>query len=241
MKTKAVAILMLFAVVSAAVAQKDQKWTDWNKKEAQKILDESPWAKTQIDTDTSEMMFSPTAGAASVSGRRAEAGAVNQSVNVTYNVRFYSARPIRQALMRLVELNQNLDPKTSADMITKIHNFGDMKPGDSIIITVTFASPDGRYAGPVLQAFSSAVSATMKNDTYLQRSDGKQLFLEEYVVPGKDGFGARFIFQRHPDGQPFITDKSGEIRFYAKFPNSNIKVDRRFKVADMMYQGELEY
>ena len=126
-------------------------------------------------------------------------------------------------------------------MVTRLHNFADMKAGDSIIVTVTFASPDGRYSGPVLQAFSSAVTATLKNDAYLQRSDGKQLFLEEYVPPGKDGFGARFIFQRNPDGQPFITDKSGEIRFYAKFPNSSLKVDRRFKVAEMMYEGALEY
>jgi hypothetical protein len=42
------------------------------------------------------------------------------------------------------------------------------------------------------------------------------------------------------DGQPFINDKSSEIRFYVKFPDL-AKIDRRFKVADMMYQGQLEY
>jgi hypothetical protein len=241
MKTKAIAILVWFAILGTAIAQKDKKWTDWNKKEAQKVLDDSPWAKTQIDTDTSEMMYKPTAGADSVSGRRSEVGAVNQSMNVTYHVRFFSARPIRQGLMRIMELNQHIDPKTSPDMVTKLHNFAEMKAGDSIIVTVTFASPDGRYSGPVLQAFSSAATAILKNDTYLQTSDGKQLFLQEYVAPGEDGFGARFIFLRNPDGQPFITDKSGEVRFYAKFPNANIKVDRRFKVADMMYEGQLEY
>jgi hypothetical protein len=41
--------------------------------------------------------------------------------------------------------------------------------------------------------------------------------LEEYVPPGKDGCGARFIFLRELDGQPFITKDTGEVRFYAEF------------------------
>jgi hypothetical protein len=123
--------------------------------------------------------------------------------------------------------------------VAKLHNFADMQSTDSIIVTVTFDSPDGRYTGVVLQEFNSAITSTMKNNVYLQRADGKQLFLEEYVPPGKDGFGARFIFLREVDGEPFIKDANGELRFYAKYPNG-IKVDRRFKLADMMYQGQLE-
>jgi len=247
MKRKSLSIaatVMLVGALATAMAQKaDKKWTEWSKKEALKVLDDSPWGRIQVDTDTAEMMFTPTAapGTSGTNDRRAASGATNQSVNLTFHVRFFSARPIRQALARIMELSQNLDPKTASDTLTKLHNFGEMKSTDSIIVTVTFDSPDGRYSGPAIQAFSSAVTSTMKNDTYLQRSDGKQLFLEEYVPPGKDGFGARFIFLREKDGQPFLNDKAGEIRFYAKYPNSSIKIDRRFKVADMKYQGELEY
>jgi hypothetical protein len=64
--------------------------------------------------------------------------------------------------------------------------------------------------------------------------------LEEYVPPGKDGFGARFIFLRELDGQPFITKDTGEVRSYAEYAKGP-KTDRRFKVADMFYKGELEY
>jgi len=42
-----------------------------------------------------------------------------------------------------------------------------------------------------------------------------------------------------PDEKLFIDNSSKEIRFYSEL--SGIKVDRRFKVADMMYEGELEY
>jgi len=239
-------ILLLLAMLGSAIAQKDKKWTDWNKKDADKMLNDSPWAKTQTETNTSEAFFTPTsangvngAGTTSNDSRRAGQGATNQSASVDYVVRFFSARPIRQALARSIELNQSgMDPAA----VTRLHGFADVKSADSIIVTVTFKGAAGsgsRSVNPVMQAFNSATTGTLKNDTYLQRSDGKQLFLEEYVPPGKDGFGARFIFLRMPDQKLFIDSSSKEIRFFSQF--GVVKVDRRFKVADMMYEGELEY
>ncbi|MDX6289297.1 MAG: hypothetical protein QOH42_1096 [Blastocatellia bacterium] len=234
--------LILLLALTAATAQKTEKpWTEWSKKDADKILSNSPWAQTQTDTDTSQMFFSPTSdprtmGASSNDSSRAAQGATNQSVNVSFHARFLSARPVRQAFVRIMELQQKPDPK----LIEKLHRFAEVKWENSIIVAVTFESTDQRYLGTVMQAFNSAATGTLKNDTYLERSDGKRLFLEEYVPPSKDGFGARFIFLREMNGQPFITKDTGEVRFYTQFSNS-IKVDRRFKIADMMYQGELEY
>jgi hypothetical protein len=235
-----VAALFVAGTLATAVAQKaDKKWTDWSKKDAQKILDDSAWARIQTDTDTSEMMFSPTnrVGTSSANDRRGEVGAVNQSVNVTFHVRFFSARPIRQALARLMLIDQTPPP----DVVTKIQSFAELKSENSIIVTVTYESNDQRYGNTVMQAFNSAVTGTLKNNAYLERSDGKRLFLEEYVPPGKDGFGARFIFLRNPDGKTFLDANIGEVRFYAEYPQTPIKIDRRFKIADMMFQGQLEY
>lgn len=238
---KKVALALITLIAAAAVAQKNEKpWTEWSKKDAEKILSDSPWSKVQTDTDTSQMFYSPTQdpqrmGRTSNDGSRLAQGATNQSVNVSFQVHFFSARPVRQALARIMEI----DNKPPADVAAKLHQFAEMQSPSSIIVTVTYTSNDQRYSGVVMQEFNSANTGTMKNDVYLQRSDGKQLFLEEYVPPGKDGFGARFIFLRELDGAPFIKDASGELRFYAKYPNG-IKVDRRFKLADMMYQGQLE-
>ncbi|MDX6305778.1 MAG: hypothetical protein QOI77_2747 [Blastocatellia bacterium] len=239
-----IAFALLLALATASAQKADKKWTEWSKKDAQKILDDSAWGLTQTDTDTSEMFFSPTGSPGAgptkeqrdVNTDRSITGAVNQSVNVKFHVRFFSARPIRQALARMMVLQQNLAP----DQTEKLKAFAELKSTSSIIVTVSFESTDQRYSGVAMQAFNSAITASMKNNTYLQRSDGKQLFLEEYVPPGKDGFGARFIFPREMDGQPYITDKFAEVRFYAKYPDG-IKIDRRFKIAQMMYEGALEY
>jgi hypothetical protein len=106
-------------------------------------------------------------------------------------------------------------------------------------VTVTVKSSDQRSERSIMQAFNSGVTGTLKNDTYLERN-GKRLFLEEYIPPGKDGFGARFIFLRLMDEKPFIADNTGEVRFYSKFADGP-KIDRRFKVSEMMYNGALEY
>ena len=237
------ALALLLALITVTAQEKGKAWSEWSKKDAEKMLESSPWAQTQTDTDTSQMFYSPTTDPRSTGVRttsntdaRLGEGAVNTSVSVKFHVRFYSARPIRQALVRLMELQQ----KPTPEVAQRLTSFAELQSPDSIIVTVTFESNDQRYSGTVMQAFNSAVTATLKNDTYLERTDGKRLFLEEYVPPGKDGFGARFIFLRELNGQPFITKDTGEVRFYAEYAKGP-KIDRRFKVADMIYKGGLEY
>jgi hypothetical protein len=234
-------LLSTTLVFAASPSQKQEKpWTEWTQKEAEKMLASSPWAQTQTDTDTTEMFFSPTndprtTGAGTNPGGRLADGATNQAVNVKFFVRFFSARPVRRALVRLMELKQKPEP----DLAARMHTFADVESTDSIILTVTYETPDQRYGQAVMQAMNSAITATLKNQTYLER-DGKRLFLEQYIPPGKDGFGARFIFLRKQGEKPFIDTNSGDVRFIAQFLRGP-RIDRLFKVGDMMYEGKLEY
>ena len=238
------AVLLFASLVFAGTGptQKTQKpWTEWSQKEAEKVLSNSPWAQSQVDTDTAEMFYSPTndprarGRTQSTDERRLETGATNQSVNIKFIVRFFSARPIRQALVRLMELKQKPEP----DVMQRMHDFANVKSEESIIVTLSFETPEQRYSGALMQTMGSAITATMKNETYLER-DGKRLFLHEYIAPGQDGFGARFIFLRKVDDQFFISGNSGDVRFVAKYPNG-LRVNRVFKLADMSYEGQLEY
>lgn len=232
-------IFALSLVLTTAPAQKaDKPWTDWTKQDVQKMLEDSPWAQTQTETDTSEMMYMPTgpAGSAANDSSRQAIGATNQSINIKFFVRIFSARPIREALARQLMLQQKL-PDTALD---RLRQFAEVRSPDSIIVTVNYQSNDQRYGNVVMQAFAGNTTASLRNTTYVQRNDSKQLFLEEYVPPGKDGFGARFIFLRHPDDKPFFDANSGEIHFVAQFPRIP-KIERRFKIANLMYQGELEF
>jgi len=230
-----------FLLTKSFSQEKPRDWTHWSKKEAEKLLQDSPWAKTQVDTNVTEMFYSPTSDArvtrnAPNSGARLEEGATNQEVNVTFNVRFFSARPIRQALVRLIELQNSLDQTA----IERLHEYAELKPSDAVIVTVTFQSTDKRSLAKLTEIFNSASSSSLKNSTYLEMRDGRRIFLQQYVPPGADGFGARFIFPRNVDDHPYMTIESGEVRFSTEY-SPNLRINTRFNISSMVYGGGLEY
>src|SRR6266581_9278015 len=92
------ALTMVLFMAGAASAQKPLKpWGEWTQKEAQKILDDSAWGRTQTETDTSQMFFSPTSDpgrqnrTTSNDDARLKQGATNQAVQVNFHVRFFTA------------------------------------------------------------------------------------------------------------------------------------------------------
>ncbi len=242
----AVLFLILVSWPLSISAQKHEKpWNEWSKQETEKMLNDSPWAQTQTETDISEMFFRlPKASDARGGGSNPEvapddrAGATNQATSVKYRIRFLSAKPVRQAIANSIASRQ------SADDVVKVRAYMEDFVGRNfdrwIAVTVTVESQDQRYLGRATQAFGSAVAEVLKNKSYLERKDGKRIFLQVYQPPSPDGLGAKFIFPREVDGAPFLNTRSGEVRFVAEISNK-LTLDKRFKVADMIYDGYLEY
>lgn len=245
---------MIALLTDISIAQKDKPWLEWSKKDAEKILNDSAWGQTQTETDTSEMFFSPTkAGTSStaqptanrgttsnqqsINDNRADRGATNQAISVNYYIRFLSAKPIRQAIVRSIELQQE---KPDEALSERLRPYIDYDFSQFIVVAITFASSDGRFSGPANQTFGSATTDTLKNKCYLERKDGKRLFLMDYRVPTADGLGAKFSFTRIVDGKPFLDADSGSVRFYCEL-NDKIKFNMKYKLSEMMFDGKLEY
>ena len=243
MKKLSVSILLLALVVIHTSNAQKKSWQEWSRKEAETILNDSSWGKTQTETDISEMMFRPQAAPDARSGRSnadplrdERGGATNQATDIKYRIRFLSARPIRQAFARLIALDQSTeDPKVKKYM----DEFVERKFDRWIAVTVGFESRDQRFSGKAIQAFASATTGSLKNSTYLERKDGKRLYLHIYQAPSADGLGAKFIFERIVDERPFLNRESGEVRFVSEIDTLNLNM--RFKVGEMMYDGKLEY
>ncbi len=173
----------------------------------------------------------------SVNNNRVAQGANNQAISVNYHVRLLSAKPVRQAFMRVIELTQKTPDE---ELIGGLRAFVDRDFSEFIVVAVTFDSTDGRYSGPALQAFASSNAGKLKNNTYLERKDGKRVFLMQYQAPINDGLGAKFIFPRVVDEKKFLNAESGTFRFYSEV-TAQLKLNVSFKMADMMYNGQLEY
>jgi hypothetical protein len=240
--------LAVLLTAAAVPAQRHKTWMELPTKDAEKILNESPWAHTQIDTDTSELFYSPTKqgtpGAArapgsqtSVNDNRADRGAVNQAVSIKYRICFLSARPVRQAFAKMVLASQR---QANDNLVTQLQSFVDRDFSPYIVIAVNIEASDQRFSGPIMQEINSANTGSLKNSAYLEREDGKRLFLISYMAPIKDGLGAKFVFPRSENGEFFLTSRSDTVRFVAEFSDS-FKLNMRFKVSDMMFEDKLEY
>ena len=251
----------LALLCGVAVAQEpDRAWLQLTPKQTESILNESAWGQTQTETNASELFFTPTSQtsiinnpARSVRGAggptlstdnrdnnqsRASEGAYNQAVNVNYRIRFFSAKPIREALARSIFLQQ--EPATRELLIPQMQSLIDRNFAPWIVVIVDFSATDGRLAGKAMQDFASATAEGLKNKTYLERNDGKRIFLLDYRAPNGDGLGAKFIFPRMAADRPFLSAENSSVRFVAEV-GANVKLNRPFKVKDMMYQGKLEY
>jgi hypothetical protein len=247
MKKIAITLSIVFALAAVAGAQKKLKpWTEWSENEINKTLNDSAWGQTQTDANTSEMFYSPNppnnnssgnpppdgSGGSSVNNRAAQ-GALNQTTYINYRIRLLTAKPIRQALARRAQIQ-------NPQLAEQLKAFAEQRTDEYIIVAVDYDSTDRRFSGPAMQVFNSATAASLKNSAYLERKDGKRIFLQEYIAPINDGMGAKFVFPRKLDNEPFVNEQSGYLRFFSEMAK-NLKLNMRFKVADMMYDGKLEY
>jgi len=245
MKKLSFSILLLITVIvfTTSAQKKSKPWQEWSRKEAEAVLNESAWGKTQTETDISELFWrpqgapDPRSGASNADPLRDErGGATNQATPVKFRIRFLSAKPIRQAFARVIALDQPTeDPKVKMYM----NDFVERKFDQWIAVTVGVESRDQRFSAPALKALTSATTASLKNITYLERSDGKRLFLHMYQPPSADGLGAKYIFERIVDERPFLKPDDNEVRFVSEI--GKVKLDMRFKVAQMLYDEKLEY
>jgi len=81
-------------------------------------------------------------------------------------------------------------------LVSQLQSFVDRDFSPYIVIAVSVEAnvPDSQV--PSCQAINSANTGTLKNSAYLERQDGRRLFLISYLPPIQDGLGAKFIFPR---------------------------------------------
>lgn len=244
MRTVISACCLVGLLASLALAQKQKPWTEWTKKDVEKTLNDSAWGQTQSEGGTQQPSSSSGAitqvaapkAADRELNRTAESGESKPSTAVKYHVRFLSAKPVRAAFARMVLLSKNQPDETLTE---QLQAFIDREFADYIVISVGVEVGDEKMAVPMMRAFTTATKEALEKNVYLERKDGKKLFLMDYRAPVEDGMGAKFIFQRVVDGQPFLSE-TDSVRFFAQL-NERMKLNTKYKLSDMLYDGKLEY
>jgi hypothetical protein len=231
--------LIFVMFVSMAFAQKSKPWTEWSKKDVEKMLNDSGWGQTQT-TGESEPV-NTTVITATTAGtplqRSGESGEPKVSKAINYRARFLTAKPIRKAFARMVLLSQQ---NPSKELSEQLQAFIDRDFGNFLVVAVNVDSQDSRAMNAALQAFNKLTVDALKEKAYLERKDGKRLLLADYKAPVADGMGGKFVFSRTLDGLPFLTEESEYVRFVVEL-NDKLKLNIKFKVSNMIYDGKLEY
>ena len=236
MRHRSFAILGVFFVVAALWAKDfwlEKPYTAWSKKEAERLLNGSPWGDTFTFADQSQGTYRPTPRGTPATDQRE-----NMEIYRYFRVRFLTAKPVRMAFGRMNRIMKDGEKAEGVD--ENALSFINASFGDRIVVGVDADSNSGRYRGEMYQMLNSLNVGMLQLNTYLQRADGLKNYITEYVAPTGDGLGAKLVFPRTLNGQPFVSGEKGTLRFASQL-SSEYRLNIPFKLEKMVFEGKLEY
>ena len=251
----AMALVLVVAGAAALYAKKkhdnwlDEEFTKWNAQQVRTILDKSAWSQTK---DFRGQVTGAHGTVTDVGGHTSRGtlgtggGTTGTDVpNYEFTVTFFSALPVREAYVRLFQLENNYDSLPAAkqqEFDQKMDGLLHADVSQEVAINLKYQISDPIARRDVDQWFNTQTTDTLSQNAYLYTNAG-QVILSKYLPPSEThGFGARFIFPRLFKGEPILPAAGGKLRFQLSYqPQIGQAMYIDFKPEDMMYQGQLSY
>lgn len=205
-------LFALLLVACLAIPAAAQFWTKksydkWSKNECKDMLTKSPWAGQYRHAVAVQELISSSSsitGAPLVEGR--------ESPYVTYTAKFMSARPIREAMIRMQQLDakyEKLTPEKKAAFDEQAKKFLDMPFADQIVIQLSYETIQ-TYRIPLSRYWKSLSQDELRQKMSLFGDEGKVTPAQVIVSDGPDP-EFQLFFPRVHDGKPLVTSASKEI------------------------------
>ena len=212
----------------AALAAKgfwsNKPYKEWKKGEVGRLLKMSPWAKETTVTRKGQ-------------GRQGE------EFFDYFTIRFFSALPIREALVRRVQIDQKydkMDPAAREDFDARFTPLLSMDTSKNIILSLEFRSNDRQLIMGIERALRDTNLASLKRSTYLISERLGKVELEGYRPPSAAQPDARLIYPRNVHGQPVGSPEDKKVTVDIWIPGTGTRMQFNKKVEEMMYNGKLE-
>jgi hypothetical protein len=233
----ALSLLLLTALAFAGSAS----WTNkdpaqWTAADIEKILNDSPWAQqamasfgTPLEPD--DMPVTPPPGASATgmqSGRGVSDGrwdggiarntGVGETPSLPITVRWDSALPVRDALSRSQRgAGSAVDERTAKDYVISVLG---------LVPANTTASPEHPANDP------AQIQAFIGNSRLVPRGE-PEIVPESAEIDAATGAVHLFFPRAHA-----ITPADKEVTLFTRF--GSVRVQKRFRLKDLMYKGRLE-
>jgi hypothetical protein len=183
--------LLLGLSLSGKDFWEEKPFTQWDEKQALRVLSDSPWAKTQMILGHAESanraLDTPrviTPGGGNTAGAAASSGTPTFEGNsVPLYVRWYSSVRIRQALGRLGQIQSNASDEQVNQFV--------WEPMQDYMIGIV---------GPAMKPFEDANLESLKGKTFLlsKKDKNKKIDLKTYSSPKERWYGSLWF---PPNGQ----------------------------------------
>jgi len=231
------AIIVLLVLQPSWIAAQDfwvkKNFDQWSLDECQHLLRDSPWTKGKTFTN---LFIRSGAQAAAVPGRE-------DTPQITYVAKFWSAAPIRQATVQRTRLSKEfkrLAAEKRQEIETNAASILKDTFSNRIEIRVEYSTTAPAYEGSLASYWQSRPLGLWPQDTYLITSTGKHPPIAVHRE-GAEGGCFVLVFPRTEDGRPLVSaaDKVISLSFVSPaigvMPSEHVLLE--FKLKDMAIQG----
>lgn len=219
-------ILLLLTVAALAWASdvwKTKPYQQWNQKDVDKILNDSPWVKkTSVAANwkSGDVLTSPEIVTGSPSATNNPSAAMNgpgglgmrpRERMVQFEARWVSAKTVREAMARLAVIEKKLMPATAKSKLAT-------RPNDYMIA----------ITGKDMTPFSKLEGADLAKTSYLKMSKSKEKLAPSSVSIDRSPGSSKvvdviFHFAKTVNGQPTIAANEKGIEFVCKVAKSTLR------------------
>jgi len=228
----------------------------WSKKEADKVLEESAWVRKQeVRIRYAELSRRiaggsvPSAtegGLSNTTSNIAEMGGAEAPVDFQFTLRLRSALVVRQALVRLKQLEANYDRMSEKDRAAFDARFKGLLDcpacEQNYVLTLSAKSKQNPGADPVFTVFKGGRLADLQRYVFIANGHGERRDLIHFVPPKAPGDEAVFYFPRFNEkGEALLT--STETELIANFTNNDVNMNTNFRVdvTKLVVNGQIDF
>jgi len=245
------AMICLSIVTWAQDGLPRKPFKEWSRVEAEKILNDSAWASRQEVRIRFDKEAQKAAG--SYSGVSSAAAAQSQMevsrdlpVDFIFTLRLRSALPVRQALVRLRQLQTDLEKFSAKELAA----FDAQTKGlldcpacaDNYVVTLSSKSKNSPGADAVFAAFKGGRLADLQRYVYIANERGERRPLIHFVPPRVPGDEATFFFSRVDDkGAPLVGPENKELLVNLTDNQANSITNFKLDVSKLIVNGKVEF
>jgi len=229
----------------------DKPYQHWSKGEAEKILNNSPWAKQQevrikFDKETQSAAGSYS-GVSSAAAAQSKTEVTSQvPADFVFTLRLRSAVPVRQAVVRLKQLETNIekmDPKDRVAFEAQINGLLDCPAcANNYVISLSSKSKSNPGADAIYTTFKGGRLADLERYIFIANERGDRRQLIHFVAPKAPGDEAIFFFPRLDEkGAPLLTLDSKELLINLANNQADSITNFKIDVTKLRLNGKIEF